>query len=70
MNNNEDALRRNKMGKAGLPSKFCCGKCNYHGQDEDSKDDWICVDPNSEYFGCYTEDEDVCKERDEDGELW
>lgn len=34
-----------------------CGKCLYHRK---RNEEWICTNPESEYYGCYTEYRDCC----------
>lgn len=43
----------------------CCGNCKHHQPDGTFPDDWICVNPESEYCGDYTEFCDVCEEHEE-----
>lgn len=41
-----------------------CGTCKYHRTDKNSGD-WICTNPESEYFADYTEYADWCEEWEE-----
>ena len=41
-----------------------CGKCKYHKHDAE-KDDWICMNPDSDYLGLWTSYEDWCYEWEE-----
>ena len=34
-----------------------CGHCRYHCKDDE---EWICNNPDSDCFGCYTEYNEVC----------
>lgn len=40
-----------------------CRMCKYHRSAE--KDEWICTNPDSEYFAEYTEHADWCEEWEE-----
>ena len=39
-----------------------CGKCLHHRKQDE---EWICNNPDSECYGCYTEYRDGCDEYDE-----
>lgn len=36
-----------------------CGKCIYHRYDDG---EWVCNNPDSECYGCYTEYRDSCND--------
>lgn len=36
-----------------------CGHCQHHRKDDE---EWICNNPDSECFGCYTEYKDTCED--------
>lgn len=42
----------------------CCGTCKHHSKD-DGNDDWVCVNPESEYFADYTDYNHSCEEYEE-----
>lgn len=39
-----------------------CGKCLHHRKEDE---EWICKNPNSECWGCYTEYRDTCGDFEE-----
>lgn len=39
-----------------------CGKCIHHRKEDE---EWICKNPNSECWGCYTEYRDACNDFEE-----
>ena len=39
-----------------------CGKCIYHRKEDE---EWICNNPDSECYGCYTEYNDTCTNYEE-----
>ena len=41
--------------------KECCLKCKYHRPDDTFSADWVCCNPDSEFFADYTEAEDTCE---------
>lgn len=42
----------------------CCGNCRWHEYDE-LFDDWVCVNPDSDYVADFTGYEDSCEEFEE-----
>ena len=40
-------------------NEVICGKCKYHRKDNE---EWVCKNPESEYYGDYTEYKDTCDE--------
>ena len=44
----------------------CCGNCRYHRSDGNG--DWICSNPDSEYFTDWTDYMDWCLEYEEGSE--
>ncbi|MCD8209051.1 MAG: hypothetical protein LUD72_14025 [Bacteroidales bacterium] len=39
----------------------CCGTCKYHRFNKND-DEWVCLCPDSYYFGDYTEYDDKCED--------
>ena len=44
--------------------KECCGNCKYHQIDEEC-DDWMCCNPESDYYGAYTNYNYRCEDIEE-----
>ena len=44
------------------PVENICGKCMHHRYEDG---EWICNNPDSECYGCYTEYNDECDEFEE-----
>lgn len=42
--------------------KKTCGNCKHHRRSTESKDDWLCTNPDSDYVADYTEYGDWCHE--------
>lgn len=42
----------------------CCGTCEYHRPDE-SGEEWICANPDSEYVSDWTDYEWYCEDYEE-----
>lgn len=45
-----------------------CGECKWHRQDDYHKEDWICVNADSDYCTEYTDYTDSCEEWEQRGE--
>ena len=43
----------------GYDEDQICGQCYYHRK---QSEEWICNNPDSECYGCYTEYRDTCDE--------
>lgn len=39
-----------------------CGHCSWHRKEDDC---WVCTNPDSECYGCYTEYKEVCEDFEE-----
>lgn len=48
-----------------MDKEKCCGTCKYHRQDDTFKEDWVCVNADSEYRADFTDYEHVCDEWEE-----
>lgn len=42
----------------------CCGKCKYHNYNRELGE-WVCDNPDSEYYGVETFYDDGCREQEE-----
>ena len=53
-------------------SEIICGTCHYHRYDKES-DDWICMNPDSDLAGCWTDYGYHCmdwEDKDEWNQFW
>ena len=41
----------------------CCGTCKYHKREVN---EWICTNPESEYYADYTDYGDECEEQEDE----
>ena len=44
---------------SGIVKEEKCGKCLHHRYEDG---EWICNNPDSECYGCYTEYNDICND--------
>ena len=58
------SLVMNGKGGVQMDRNNYCGTCKYHRIDKNSGD-WICTNPESEYFADYTDYADWCEEWEE-----